>query len=133
MSKDEKNQMEEAQRKTEGTEGESKASSKAPRRGPGRMSAKRKREAVLRLLRGEDLETLSRELCVTAAILSEWRESFLAAGEASLKTRPGDASEEEIARLQAKVGELTMDNELLYEKIHRMEGKRPFRPRRSRK
>jgi hypothetical protein len=29
---------------------------------------------VLRLLRGEDLETLSRELGVTAATLSGWRE-----------------------------------------------------------
>ncbi|MEL6338160.1 MAG: hypothetical protein AAFQ88_16190, partial [Pseudomonadota bacterium] len=35
-----------------------------------RMSAKRKQEAVLRLLRGEDLELVSRELGVTAADLS---------------------------------------------------------------
>ena len=46
-----------------------------PRR---RMSAGRKREAVLRLLRGEDLELVSRELGVTAAELSGWREAFLA-------------------------------------------------------
>jgi len=38
-----------------------------PRR---RMSARRKQEAVLRLLRGKDLELLSRELVVTAAELS---------------------------------------------------------------
>src|SRR5215211_4783855 len=56
-----------------------------------RMSARRKQEAVLRLLRGEDLELLSRELGVTAAELSGWREAFLAAGEASLKSRPADA------------------------------------------
>ncbi len=53
-----------------------------------RMSAKRKQGAVLRLLRGEDLELVSRELGVTAAELSAWREAFLAAGEASLKSRP---------------------------------------------
>src|SRR3954447_19806718 len=53
------------------------------------MSAGRKREAVLRLLRGEDLELVSRELGVTAAELSGWREAFLAAGEVSLKSRPG--------------------------------------------
>jgi hypothetical protein len=46
---------------------------------------------VLLLLRGEDLELLSRQLGVTAAELSGWRGAFLAAGEVSLKTRPADA------------------------------------------
>jgi hypothetical protein len=45
-----------------------------------RISARRKQSAVLRLLRGEDLELVSRELVVTAAELSAWREAFLAAG-----------------------------------------------------
>ena len=39
----------------------------------GRMSRRRKRDAVLRLLRGEDLETLSRALGVTAATLTGGR------------------------------------------------------------
>ena len=52
-----------------------------------RMSARRKQSAVLRLLRGEALELVSRELGVTAAELSAWRDAFLAAGEGSLKTR----------------------------------------------
>ena len=56
----------------------------------GRMSQQRKREAVLRLLRGEDLESVSRALGVTAATLSAWRDTFLAGGEASLATRPVD-------------------------------------------
>ena len=47
----------------------------------------RKRDAVLRLLRGERLETGSRSLGVTAATLSGWRDAFLAAGAASLSTR----------------------------------------------
>src|SRR3712207_9518028 len=65
-----------------------------PGRG-GRMSRRRKRDAVLRLLRGEDLETVSRALGVTAATLSGWRNAFLAGGEASLATRPtvGEALE----------------------------------------
>src|SRR3954467_14032981 len=50
----------------------------------GRMSRKRKRDAVLRLLRGEDLEILSRALGVTAATLSGWQDTFVAVGEASL-------------------------------------------------
>src|SRR3954470_18596242 len=50
----------------------------------GRLSRQRKRDAVLRLLRGEDLETLSRALGATAATLSGWQDTFVAAGEASL-------------------------------------------------
>src|SRR3954454_15433437 len=88
-----------------------------PRRG---MSAGRKREAVLRLLRGEDLELVSRELGVTAAELSGWREAFLAAGEVSLKSRPADARDAEIGRLKEKVGELTMANELLGAEVERL-------------
>src|ERR1051326_6740739 len=87
----------------------------------GRMSRQRKREAVLRLLRGEDLELVSRELGVTAAELSGWREAFLAAGEASLRSRPADARDVEIDRLKEKVGELTMTAELLGAKIGRLE------------
>src|SRR4051812_33431885 len=56
----------------------------------GRMSHKRKRDAVLRLVRGEDLETLSRALGATAATLSGWQDTFVAAGEASLATRSTD-------------------------------------------
>ncbi len=58
-----------------------------PGRG-GRMSRQRKTAAVLRLLRGEDLEAVSRALGVTAATLSGWRDAFLAAGEAALVYRP---------------------------------------------
>jgi len=40
------------------------------------MSRQRKRDAVLRLLRGEELELVSRSLGVTAATLSGWREAL---------------------------------------------------------
>ena len=97
-----------------------------------RMSARRKQETVLRLLRGLDLELVSRELGVTAAELSGWRDQFLDAGEASLKSRPADARDAEIDRLQAKVGELTMTAELLEAKIERLETHRPLARRRPR-
>ncbi len=71
-----------------------------PGRG-GRMSRRRKRDAVLRLLRGEDLEMVSRSLGVTAATLSGWRDAFLSAGEASLASRPADGEELESERLKA--------------------------------
>ena len=57
----------------------------------GRFSARRKRATVLRLLRGEDLESVSRELAITAARASQWRDQFLAAGQAGLKSRAPDA------------------------------------------
>ncbi len=98
-----------------------------------RMSARRKQEAVLRLLRGEDLELVSRGLGVTAAELSGWRETFLAAGEASLRSRPADARDAEIGRLKEKVGELTMATELLEAKVGRLETSRPLAPGRSRR
>ena len=98
-----------------------------------RMSARRKQDAVLRLLRGEDLELVSRDLGVIAAELSGWREAFLAGGEASLKCRPADARDTEIGRLKEKVGDLTMANELLGVKIERLETSRPLARRRSRR
>jgi cell division protein FtsB len=98
-----------------------------------RFSARRKVESVLRLLRGEDLELLSRELGVTAARLSQWREQFLRAGHAVLKKRTPDPRELEIARLQQKLGEVTMDNELLQKKIEHLEDGRPLARRRSRR
>jgi transposase-like protein len=98
-----------------------------------RMSAKRKQTAVLRLLRGEALELVSRELGVMAAELTAWRDAFLAAGEASLKTRPADGRDVEIGRLKAKVGDLTMSNELLTTKIDHLEAGRPLARRRSRR
>ena len=97
------------------------------------MTAKRKQEAVLRVLRGEPLETVARELRVTAADLSRWRDDFLEGGAASLKSRPRDDRDDRIAQLQAKLGEVTMDNELLQERIARMEAGRPFVRRRSRR
>jgi transposase-like protein len=96
----------------------------------GRFSARRKANAVLRLLRGEDLDTLSRELGVVAATLSAWRDSFLDGGTAAMKSRPADDRDEEIARLRAKVGQLTMDNELLGQKCQHLESGRPFVTRR---
>ena len=86
---------------------------------------------VLRLLRGEDLESVSRELGITAARASQWREQFLAAGQAGLKSRAPDARDEANRRLQAKVGELLMENELLYVKVDQLEAGGPLARRRS--
>src|SRR5919107_2600214 len=92
----------------------------------GRMSRQRKREAVLRLLRGEDLELVSRSLGVTAATLSDWREAFLAAGEAALRTKPASGEELESERLKAKLGAALIERDLLHEKIAVLEANRPL-------
>lgn len=98
-----------------------------------RLSAQRKQEAVLRLLRGEDLELVSREMGVTAADLSGWRDRFLTAGAESLKSRPEDGRDRENRAMKEKIGDLTMATELLEAKIARMEAGLPLARRRSRK
>jgi transposase len=96
-------------------------------------SFKQKAAIVVRLLRGEDLELLSREVGVTAAQLSQWREKFLQAGQAALKKEPRDTKNAEVAQLKEKLGEVTMECELLHQKVERLEAGRPLRWRRSRK
>ena len=51
------------------------AKSKAER---GRFSSRKKMDVVLRVLRGEDLDLVSREAGITAATVSEWRDQFVA-------------------------------------------------------
>lgn len=94
----------------------------------GRYTAKRKADAVLRLLKGEDLDTLSREMGVTAATLSEWRDAFLAGAEANLKSREPTPADDENLRLKAKIGELTMELELAREKAKKLEVNAPHFP-----
>ena len=98
----------------------------------GRMSRQRKTAAGLGLLRGEDLETVSRGLGLTAATLSAWRDAFLAAGEAALTTRPGSGEELESGRLKARLGQALIERDLLVEKIAVLEGGRPLARRRLR-
>ena len=98
-----------------------------------RFSAHRKLEAVRRLMRGEPLELVARELNVTAARLSGWQDRALLGAGSALKDRERDRRDDEISRLKGKVGEMTMENELLREKIHRMESGSPLARRRSKR
>ena len=79
------------------------------------------------------LERRTHELNVTAARLSAWRDRALLAAEAALKERERDDRDDEIARLKGKVGEMTMETELLREKIARLEAGAPLARRRSRR
>lgn len=97
-------------------EGPQKSGTAAPGCG-GRMSRQRKMAAVLRLLRGEDLELVSRSLGVTTATLTTWRDAFLAAGEAALTTKPTTGEELESERLKARLVVALIERDLLNEKI----------------
>ncbi len=77
-----------------------------------RRSARRKMEAVLRLLRGESLEAVSREVRIEAHRLAAWRDEFLAAGTEGLKARPRAPDERRLADAERKVGELTIELEV---------------------
>ena len=100
---------------------------------PQRFSAHKKTEVVLRLLRGEALDLLSRECGIPAARLAAWREAFLDAGQEAMKKQSLDSRDREIGRLREKLGEATMDIELWRENIERLETNHPLRPRRSRR
>ena len=99
----------------------------------GRWSSRRKTEVVLRILRGEALDALSRELGVTVATLAQWRDQVLAAGQAGVRPRPTDGRDADLARLRAKIGELTIANERLRERAERAAAGPPFASRRSRR
>jgi len=95
---------------------------------PKRFWAKHKVQAVLHLLRGEDIDLVSREQGVTAVMLSQWRDAFLEAGESGLKPHLVKESVE-VGRLREKICEQAMENELLREKIARMEQNHPLASR----
>jgi transposase-like protein len=79
---------------------------------PERWSAQRKVEVVLRLIRGDAIDDVSREVQVPVHELEEWRRQFIDSATQGLKQRGMDPEEREVRRLQAKIGEMTMRLEL---------------------
>ena len=84
-----------------------------------RWSVARKREVVLRLLRGESVEMLSRELGLPIFKLEQWRQKADAALDGALKEREAEAASTELAAAMQRIGELSMENELLRSKMER--------------
>lgn len=82
-----------------------------------RWSARRKGEVVLRLLRGESVQALSRELGVEIYRLEEWRSRALSGIESSLRERGDDPLQRELDAALKRIGEITMENELLRVRI----------------
>ena len=84
-----------------------------------RWSAARKREVVLRLMRGEAAELLSRELGLPVFKLEQWRQRAEAAFEGALKEREADPTDGQLAAALQRIGELSMEVELLRAKMER--------------
>jgi hypothetical protein len=97
----------------------------------GRFSSRKKMEVVLRVLRGDNLDLVSREAGMTAAKVSEWRDQFVASGQAGLKSRDADGRDDELARLKVLVGDLTMRLDLSREAVQRVRGGVPLATGRS--
>jgi transposase len=96
-----------------------------------RWTVSRKRELVLRMFRGESLDSLSREFGVEIYRLEEWRDRALTGMETGLKSRRGDPVQAELDTAMKRIGELAMENELLYERCRKGNG--PFPKGRSRR
>src|SRR3989304_1324675 len=77
-----------------------------------RWSVRRKTDAVMRLLRGEDLDTVARELRIEAHRLAAWREEFIAGGAEALKARPTDPTDRKLREAERQIGKLTMELEV---------------------
>ena len=84
-----------------------------------RWSVARKREVVLRLMRGGSAELLSRELGLPIFKLEQWRQKAEAALEGALKEREVDPADGQLAVAMQRIGELSMENELLRARIGR--------------
>lgn len=91
-----------------------------------RWTAKRKAAVVLDLIRGKTTAAdAARQHGLTVAEIEQWKEDFLAQGTEALRSHPRDREaqwEAEKQRLQAKVGELALEVDVL-KKVHRMYGK----------
>jgi transposase len=106
-----------------GIESQSGMGTRTARLGPlapgQRWSVARKREVVLRLLHGESAELLSRGLGVPIYKLEQWRRKADAALEGALKEREAEPAAGELAAALQRVGELSMEVELLRSRIER--------------
>ena len=83
-----------------------------------RWSGQRKTELVLRLVRGEALDAVSRESQVPAHELERWQRIFLEQGKRGLRTK-AEPEERELILARAKIGELMMRLELAEDLIEK--------------
>ena len=95
-----------------------------------RWGKRRKLEVVMRLFSGEAMEDVSRDVGVEISRLEKWREKGIRGLEEGLKEREGDPVQAALDDANRRIGELSMEVELLREKARRSGA---FWPGRSRK
>lgn len=78
-----------------------------------RRSVGLKERAVLRLLKGEDMELVSREMGVAMHELSQWRDKYMLAGRENLKSHPKDPLNAEMEQRDKLIAKLALENEIL--------------------
>ena len=76
---------------------------------PGLFPPQRKVDAVVRLLKGEDVRYLAEEICVPAGILLFWKQTFLESGLAAL-SGGGVPKDEEVRALEDRIRDLEAEN-----------------------
>ena len=72
-----------------------------------------------RHMRGEPLDSLSREIGVPASQIEEWHQAAVRGIEDSLKSRNNEPLHAELDLAKKRIGELSMENELLRERSRR--------------
>ncbi len=84
-----------------------------------RWTAPRRATLVLQLLRGEiTVAKAARQYGLTPSEIEQWQHAFLESGTNGLKTNPGeeiDEKDKKIDHLHRKIGQMTMDIEVLQE------------------
>ena len=83
---------------------------------------------MLRLLRGEPVDAISRGVSVPIYKVERWRDRALAGIEAGLKERENDPLEKQLDEANRRIGELVMEVEILRKE---RQARRPLVGRRS--
>ena len=92
-----------------------------------RWTRGRKLDVVLRALKGESADDLSREYGIESYLVEEWKEAALAGAEEALRSRAAGAERQELEAAKKQIGQLSMENELLRERCRKQEGFRKGR------
>lgn len=93
-----------------------------------RWTAARKQEVVLRLLRGETLDAVSRDVGVPMYRLADWRDRSLMGITVALHEGPGDGREVALKEARRKIGDLLMEIELLKKSPKKPNGRHRWKP-----
>ena len=90
-----------------------------------RRMAGTKEDVVLRLLRGEDMDLVSRETGFALHELKAWIDQYKRAGREGLKSHPKRGEAPELAQARQLIAKLAMENEILKKARALAEGRNP--------